>query len=248
VYSGRYTQFYEIVYNQHNTPPANRPFSDPRRVVIQVVAALIAVLIARQQNKTEFIRFFNDLSRLLATIICTHKILMECKIVSKKTEMEVDLMASLAGYGLISVAQNLRQIEDENPEQFALVAKLLGIERRDAAVMARIARIYKELEMEEVQIAALGWPKLVILSDYIAFSNQHRLLELAEKMTAKDLARILIQQPAGTKPVVFYFTDEEYHRLEKAVLAHGAVRRRRSPDGLSGKEEALLKALSAETS
>jgi hypothetical protein len=169
---------------------------------------------------------------------------MECKIVSKKTEVELDLMASLTGYGLIGVAQNLRQIEDDHPEHLGLVAKLLGIERGLASAMARIARIYRELELEESQIAALGWPKLLILSDYIGYSNQRQLLELAEKTTAKQLAHILNQQPAGTNPVVLYFSDELYRVLEKAILAHGAVRRRRPQDGLSGKEEALIKALS----
>ncbi len=164
---------------------------------------------------------------------------------SKKTEMEVDLMASLAGYGLISVAQNLRQIEDDHPEQFPLVTKVLGMERRDAASMARIARIYKELETEEEAMVALGWPKLMILSEHICYGNRQELIELAEKTTAKDLARILLEQPAGTKPVVFYFTDDQYQRLEKALLPHGAARQRRPWNGLSGKEAALLRALSA---
>ncbi len=166
---------------------------------------------------------------------------------SKMTEKEVDLLASLAGYGLISVAKNLRQIEDEHPEDFARVAKLLGIGRGDASVMARIDRTYKELEIDEAQITALGWPKLVVLSDYIAFRNQHALLDLAEKTTAKDLARILIEQPAGTKPVMFYFSDEQYLVLEKAVLANGGVRKRRPQDGLSGKEDALVRALSSKS-
>jgi hypothetical protein len=165
--------------------------------------------------------------------------------VSKKSEMEVELMASLAGYGLISVAQNLRQIEDEHPEQFPLVAKLLGIERTDAANLARIARIYKELELEETRMVGLGWPKLVILSEHICYTNQHALLELAERTTAKDLSRLLLEQPGATKPVVFYFTDDEYQRLEQSVLAHGAVRRRRASQGLAAKEAALLRALSA---
>lgn len=164
---------------------------------------------------------------------------------SKKSALEVDLMASLADYGLISVAQNLSQIEDEHSEHFLLVAKLLGIARRAAAVLARIARIFKELETEDARMAALGWPKLVILSDYISFGNQHELLELAERTTAKELVCILSQQPAATKPVVFYFTDDEYQRLERLAFAHGAVRRRRASEGLSGKEAAPLRALSA---
>ncbi|WP_423414740.1 hypothetical protein RLW55_16165 [Hyphomicrobium sp. B1] len=165
---------------------------------------------------------------------------------SNKTEIETDLMAALAGSGLIEVSQHLRRIEDEHPQQFPLVAKLLGIERRDAAYMARIARTFRELELEEERMLALGWPKLIVLSDYIAFSNKDELLEMAEQMTAKDLARNLALQPAGTRPLVLYLSDEQYRRLEKVVLAHGAVRSRRSQYSLSGKEEALLRALSPE--
>lgn len=163
---------------------------------------------------------------------------------SNKTEIETDLMAALAGAGLIEVAQHLRRIEDEHPQQFPLVAKLLGIERREAAYMARIARTFKELEWDEERMLALGWPKLIVLSDYISFSNMNDLLELAEKMTARDLARNLALQPAGTRPFMLYLTDEQYDRLERVVLAHGAVRTGRPPCGLSGKEEALLRALS----
>ncbi|MFA5955109.1 hypothetical protein [Hyphomicrobium sp.] len=162
---------------------------------------------------------------------------------SNRNEIEIDLMASLAGHGLLAVAKNLRQIEDEYPEYFALIAKLLGMERGDAAALARVDRTYKELELEDARMTALGWPKLVVLSDYLSFSNRQQLLELAEKATAKELARILNQQPAGTKPVVFYFSDAQFDVLERAILAHGGARRRRPQDGLSGKEEALVKAL-----
>ncbi len=163
----------------------------------------------------------------------------------KKTDIEIDLMASLAGAGLFRAAQNLREIEDEHPEQFPLIAKLLGMECRDASMLARVARIYKELEIEKARLTSLGWPKLVVLSEHIEYSNKREFLELAEKTTARDLARILSQQPAGTRPVVFYFDDEGYHRLEQSLLAHGARRRRRSWEGLSGKEAALLRMLSS---
>lgn len=164
---------------------------------------------------------------------------------SAKTDGELDLMARLAGYGLISVAQSLRQIEDDNPEHLPLIAKLLGVGRREASSMARIDRIYKDLEIEEERIASLGWPKMVILSEFLSYGNRDELLELADRTTAKELAKILLAQPPGTKPVVFYFTEQQYQRLEKAVVAHGAIRGRPTRIGLSGKEEALLRAIAA---
>lgn len=162
-----------------------------------------------------------------------------------KTDGELDVMARLASYGLISVAQYLRQIEDDYPEHLPVIAKLLGMARHEASSMARIDRIYKELDVEDDRIAALGWPKMVVLSEFLSYGNRDELLELAGRTTAKELAQILLAQPPGTKPVVFYFTEQQYQRLEKAVVAHGAIRGRPTRNGLSGKEEALLRAIAS---
>jgi hypothetical protein len=92
-------------------------------------------------------------------------------------------------------------------------------------------------------MVSIGWPKLIVLVDHISSVNRQQLLDLADKTSAKELASILGQPPSGTRRMVLHLTQEQYRVLEEAILAHGGVRSARYPDELSGKEEALVKAL-----
>ena len=162
---------------------------------------------------------------------------------NNRTEQRLDLAAGFAGYGFLSVAKHFRQLEDENPQVFDVIAKLLEVDRDDANFMARIDRTFRGLGVNDNHMAALGWPKLIVLINHISSGNPQQLLELADKKTAKELAAILGQHPSGTKRMVLRLTPDQYHVLEEAILAHGGVRGERDPYALSGKEEALVKAL-----
>ncbi|AGK56301.1 hypothetical protein HYPDE_23073 [Hyphomicrobium denitrificans 1NES1] len=94
-------------------------------------------------------------------------------------------------------------------------------------------------------MAALGWPKLIVLIDHISLGNRQQLLELADKTTAKELASILEKRRPWTKRIVLHLTEAQYHVLEQAILAYGGIRDERDPYELAGKEEALVKALSS---
>lgn len=159
---------------------------------------------------------------------------------NNRTEERLDLAAGFAGYGFLSVAKHFRQLEDENPRVFDVIVKLLEVDRDDANFMARIDRTFRGLGVNDNHMAALGWPKLIVLIDHISSGNPQQLLELADKKTAKELAAILGQHPSRTRRMVLRLTPDQYHVLEEAILAHGGVRSERE---LSGKEEALVKAL-----
>ncbi len=163
-------------------------------------------------------------------------------------EKQIEISAILAGDGLLSVAKTLHQIQNENPERFAAVAKLLKLDRLDAHFLVRLDRVFRDLNIFDDRMMALGWPKLVILCDYISRDNRKQLLDIANKSTPKELEEILKKQHAGTKPMVLYLTDEQYGVLEKAILAHGGVHSKRYRDRYSGKEEALVHALSSKSS
>jgi hypothetical protein len=169
---------------------------------------------------------------------------LECKIVTNRTDEGLDLAAGFAGDGFLSVAKHLRQHEDEDPAAFDVIVKLLGVDRVDADFMVRIDRTFRSLSVDDNHMAVLGWPKLIVLIDHISLGNRQQLLELADKKTAKELASILGQHPSGTRRMVLRLTPDQYHVLEEAILAHGGIRSERDPYELSGKEEALVKALS----
>lgn len=164
---------------------------------------------------------------------------------TNRTDEGLDLAAGFAGDGFLSVAKHLRQHEDEDPAAFDVIVKLLGVDRVDADFMVRIDRTFRGLRVDANHMAVLGWPKLIVLIDYISLGNHQQLLELADKKTAKELASILRQRPFGTRRMVLHLTQEQYDVLEEAILAHGGVRSERDPGELSGKEEALVKALSS---
>jgi hypothetical protein len=203
-----------------------------------------------RQKKTEIKKkktaFFNAFRRLLRTISVPHNS-MEYRDVENDIERQTEIAAIIAGAGLLSVAKQLREIQDANPERFAPIAKLLKIDRLDAHFIARLDRVFRDLNINDDRMMALGWPKLMTLCDYISSDNRKQLLEIANKTPAKDLEEILKQQRVGTKPMDLYLTDEQYGVLEKAILAYDGVRSKRYRDRLSGKEEALVRALSSKS-
>lgn len=156
----------------------------------------------------------------------------------------MQVAAGFAGDGFLSVARHLRQYEDEDPAAFDVIVKLLGVDQGDADFMVRIDRTFCRLRVEENHVAALGWPKLIVLIDHISLGNRQQLLELADKKTAKEFATILGRHPSGTKRMVLRLTPDQYHVLEEAILTYGGIRSERDPSGISGKEEALVRALS----
>lgn len=162
-------------------------------------------------------------------------------------EREIEISAIIAGSGLLTVAKNLREIQDQNRESFAQVAELMRLDRLDAHFLARLDRVFRDLNIRDDSMMALGWPKLMRLCDYISSDNRKQLLDIANKTSAKELEDVLKKQRVGTKPMVLYLTDEQYDVLEKAILAYGGVRSKRYRDRYSGKEEALVQALSSKS-
>jgi hypothetical protein len=162
-------------------------------------------------------------------------------------QREIELAATIAGSGLRSVARSLRELQDRHPERFAPVAALLQLDRLDAPFLARLDRVFSDLNVRDDRMMGLGWPKLLMLSDHITSDNRKQLLETAFRVSAKELDQILKKQRPGTMPIVLYLTGEQYEILERAVLNHGGARTRRLGEGIGGKEEALVRALSAKT-
>lgn len=158
-------------------------------------------------------------------------------------QREIELAATIAGSGLCSVAKSLRDLQDRHPERFAAVAELLQLDRIDAPFLARFDRVFSDLNVREDRMMGLGWPKLMMLCDHITSDNRKQLLEVAFRVSAKELYQILKKQRPDTMPMILYLTDDQYDILERAILNHGGARTKRLGERLGGKEAALARAL-----
>lgn len=159
------------------------------------------------------------------------------------SDTEVDFAANWVGDGFRLAARRLREIEDDNPEEFSAVAKLLKIGYRRASDLAQVDRAFRDLKVDRNTLTTIGWTKLQLLSRKINKLNCGQLLEMAAGANVRDLKRILKYEFPIPKArcVVLYFSNAEYALFAKVILAHGAKKYAR---GIVDKEVALSKALS----
>jgi hypothetical protein len=108
--------------------------------------------------------------------------------------------------------------------------------------LARIDRTFRELEVDDCRLAAIGWTKLKLLANYIDGKNCTFLLDIAEKSTVRELSLIVRHEVPllGTRCITLYLTPDQYEVFADAVIAHGAVK---IGSGLANKEQALTDAL-----
>jgi len=157
---------------------------------------------------------------------------------------KIESAASDVGSAFLSIAKRLRQLQDEDPAALQTVVKLLRIDYRDAECLIRVDRTFRDLGVDDNHMAAIGWPKLIALHDYVSSSSSlHRLLEFAQTMPAKELSRLIGRRPDVPKRMVLYLTAEQFEVLQEAILSHGGKWSDVALDKLSGKEEALVRAL-----
>jgi hypothetical protein len=162
----------------------------------------------------------------------------------KKSAKKAEWAANWIGNGFLLAARRLREVQDENPHLFPVVAKFLNIGLRRAYYFARIDRTFRELEVDDDRLTAIGWTKLKLLADYIDGDNCEYLLDMAEKSTVRELSLIVrreVPQP-GTRCITLYLTPDQYEVFSGAVTANGAVK---VGGGLANKEKALINALSS---
>lgn len=155
-----------------------------------------------------------------------------------------ELRAALAKHNFTLAAKYLRKIQEELPEQFDIIIRLLGISTRKAYYLIAIDKKLAELGVSSARLEAIGWTKLQMVAPYINKENCEDLLLLAERYTGRELALKLKNKKivAGTKSVLLYFNPGDYQIFAAALLANGAKMRN---GGLQGKEKALIRALAA---
>ncbi len=161
---------------------------------------------------------------------------------SKPSDPKGQVTADHMGWSFMRIAKYFREIQDYAPDQFAEIAKLVGVSLRRAYYYAKIDRAFSSLNIDENRLAFIGWTKLKVIADHIDASNFEQLLDLAQASTVREL-KILMQEGVpvdGTRCVILYLEPVDYELFEKAVLAFDGKKTGR---GLVDKEEALIKAL-----
>ena len=148
-----------------------------------------------------------------------------------------EFIAGFIGDRFLRLAWALRDLQDEQPDIFLKVADLVGLSRRKAYALARIARQFDGVPEERLYF--IGWTKLVIVGRYLTDDNLEHLLQLAQQNTAHDLEVLLRGEVPieGAKVVQLYLSPNDYQRLRAALIKHGAVQ---SGNGLIKMEAALM--------
>lgn len=161
---------------------------------------------------------------------------------AQKGNIEVDAVSP--SDDLMHMARHLRKVLDETPDRFVTVAGQLGVARRKAYYLAEIDRAFDRLKVDRRRLARIGWSKLRIISGHINDRNSEELLKLAESNSGYRLAQLMKNEPTGagvkTHAVLLRLSQEQYNLFREVLGAHGADV---STGGISGKEQALTRAL-----
>lgn len=145
----------------------------------------------------------------------------------------------------LELARALNLLLQRDPEKFRQLWQDARIGRRRAYYLVEIDEAFRGLPVPKSRLRRIGWTKLQVLAPHVKPSNVDQLLDLAEELTAKVLARTLEGESISAKPhcVLMYFDPPEFDLLVSALIPYGAILEGRT---LRGKEQALL-ALLADT-
>lgn len=97
-----------------------------------------------------------------------------------------EAFVDMIGDHFLEAARYLREIQDEQPENFVSVAKSLGIGPRKAYHLAQIDRSFHALGIAPDRLRRIGWTKLSLLAPHIDADTANELLTLAEAVTAMN--------------------------------------------------------------
>ncbi len=141
---------------------------------------------------------------------------------------------------LLETARFLREVRDENRDEFKSVATKLRMRPRKAHHLAQIDKMLSDMDIPAERMQRLGWTKLSILAAYGKKETIDDLLDVAEDCTAHELKMYIHNggfDPKG-RTVVLHLDSGQYALLEQALCAKGA---KLEPRGLLEKEAALMR-------
>ena len=123
------------------------------------------------------------------------------------------------------------------------------LSHRTINYLLKVWRNFSDLGISRNLLVRTGWTKLAVIAEHCKPADFEQGLTLADTYTAKELPSILKEgssnSNAKARTVQLRFTPKEHEYFETVLRAHGAQRPKRGW-GLSGKEQALLKAFGQE--
>lgn len=153
---------------------------------------------------------------------------------------KIATIADFVGRDFMRLAKELRKVQEQRPDIFAEVAEQVGIGKRRAYALARVARIFDDLDVPDERLNRIGWAKLNRLSGHLNEDNAEQLLSLAEETTVYSLDAVLRGEVpvAGARVVLLYLPEAVHDRFQALLVKHGA--KPKANGGLTGKENALM--------
>lgn len=154
-------------------------------------------------------------------------------------EDKVTIIADYVGRDFMKLARELRELQLTKSDVFLEVAKKVGLGERKAFALARIARIFDELNVPDLRLNKIGWAKLQRISSYLDEDNAETLLSLAEEQTDHELSLSLRGESpiAGAKVMVLYLPEDVHSSFRNLLIKFGA--KPTSTGRLVGNDEAL---------
>jgi hypothetical protein len=142
----------------------------------------------------------------------------------------------------VELAASLYKLREADPARVSDFLAASRISRRKAQYLLAIHETFKDAD--KAILAELGWTKLLVIEPIARKGDRtiDQLLEAALGRTAADLKRFLADTAVASRPrsMLLYFTDDEYDRLRKVLLANGAKASVKGK-GLIDKEQAIMK-------
>ena len=152
------------------------------------------------------------------------------------------LLVSQIDEKFIELGSHLRNLQENEPEEFQALLSQPQLGRRKGYYLVEIDRAFAGLGVSEKRLSKIGWTRLQIIARHVTSDNCEKLLQLAETYTAKNLEKIMRgEEPIlGGRTVLLFFTGEQFAAYSQAILTHGAIA---NGEGFIGKEAALIAAL-----
>ncbi len=134
------------------------------------------------------------------------------------------------------------QAAEGRPADREELEEITELDRRTIFYLLRVWRTFGHLPRD--QLVEIKWTKLAVIAENSSPGEAERDLALAKSCVAKELPRRLKggEERGKIRTVHLRLTESQYEELSTTLLANGA-RRPKKGWGLSGKEDALMRAL-----
>lgn len=153
----------------------------------------------------------------------------------------IETMASSSNESFLDIAELMWELKQTDPDAFRTAWMALPMSERKTYALAKIGEIFDEYEHSRERLTRIGWTKLEMIAEHVTPKTIPMFLSLAERFTTRDLRRILHGKPALGKVNILQLAlkEADYKVVVGMLVRYGAIQ---STSGLTGKEEALVKA------